>query len=145
MFLALLPTVQELSWHQTLQTVASRYTHVMKAYRWSREYTLISALDERQWLPSCPGCFKQGIETYYPLKRAGLVDLERRKILSLLGLELVVWSDGWLVGALVDWLVGGLGVGWLVGWLVGHLASGLFDGLGWVGWLVHWFVGGLVG
>ena len=41
--------------------------------------------------------------------------MERRKILSLLGLELVVWLDGWLVGALVDWLVGwGLLMGWPV-------------------------------
>ena len=78
-----------------------------------------------------PGCFKQGIETYYPLKRAGLVDLERKKILSLLGLELIVWSDGWMVGALVDWLVGGLGVGWLVGWCV-HW---------WIGWLMGWSFG----
>ena len=63
-------------------------------------------------LPSCPGHFKWGKETCYPLTegrmdhRASLVHLERRKILSLLGLE-NGRSDGWLVDCLVGWLVGG--------------------------------------
>jgi hypothetical protein len=46
---------------------------------------------------------------------AGLVDLEKRKIWSLLGLQLV----GWLVGSLVGWFTGYLVGGW-VGWLVGR-------------------------
>ena len=90
-------------------------------------------------LPSCPGHFKWGKETYYPLTegwkdhRASLVHLEKRKILSLLGLE-NGRSDGWLVGALVDWLVGRWVVAlldWFFGWLVGRI--------------VVWCIGLLVG
>ena len=89
-------------------------------------------------LPSCPGRFKWGKETYYPLTegrmdhRASLVHLERRKNLSLLGLE-NDRSDGWLVDCLFVWWVGGC-VGGLIGWLVGWLVGG------WVLWWIGWFV-----
>jgi len=48
-------------------------------------------------------------------RTAGLVDLEKRTIWSLLGLQLT----GWLVGGWVGWVVGGLVGGGFVGWLVG--------------------------
>ena len=68
---------------------------------------------EGQLLPSRPGHIKWGKETYYPLTegrmdhRASLVHLERRKILSLLGLE-NGRSDGWLVDCLFGGWVGAL-------------------------------------
>ena len=62
--------------------------------------------------------------------RACLNDLERRKILSLLGLELAFWSDGQLVGRWVGWLLGCQGVGWLVGRMVSWSVGGF------VGWSV---------
>jgi hypothetical protein len=89
--------------------------------------TISSELDAEQWLTSRASWFNLQKEPWCPLtegwlgSRDGLVDLERRKILYLLGLEL-----GWLVGWLVVRLVGGL-VGWLVCRLVGQL-------VGWVSW-----------
>jgi len=66
----------------------------------------------------------------------GLVGLERRKILSLIGLEI-----GWLGG----WLVGRLGVGRWVGWLVGWFVGGWIDWLfGILVSLAGWLVGGWV-
>jgi hypothetical protein len=60
---------------------------------------------------------------------AGLVDLEKRKIWSLLGLQLT----GWLVDGLVCLLVGWWECwwfGWVVGWLV----------VGFVHWLFGWWM-----
>jgi hypothetical protein len=80
-----------------IQTIASHCNHVTKGYRWCRGQTLISALHDRQWLTSRPGHFKRGKEPHYPLTegwmgpRAGVVDLEKRKILCLIGLEVICW------------------------------------------------------
>jgi hypothetical protein len=87
---------------------------------------------EAERLTSWTSQFKLWTEHQYPLRQgwvgftAGLVDLERRKMLSVLGLEL------WLVGCWVGQLVGGR-VSWLFGW-VGQW-------VGWVGGAVSWSVG----
>jgi len=80
--------------------------------------------------------------------KACLVHLERRKILSLLGLEIgwlvcwVGWLFGWFIDCRVGWIIGWLllwWMDWLVGWLVVCLVSGWFC---WrVGHWVHWLVG----
>ena len=73
-------------------------------------------LEAEQLLTSQTSQFNLWTEHQYPLREgwvgltAGLVDLERRKILSLLGLKF-----GGLVARLVGLMVNGLTV-WLVGW-----------------------------
>jgi hypothetical protein len=69
--------------------------------------TISSELEAEQLLTSQTSQFNLWTEHQYPLREgwegltAGLVNLERRKILSLPGLKF-----GWLVGGLVGGLVG---------------------------------------
>ena len=83
----------------------------MKAYRWSRGYTLISAVDEHKWLTLQPGRFVGKRNTLPvnkeldgPQSQSGQFVKEKICVPIRIGTH---WLVRRLVGRLVDGLMGG--------------------------------------